>query len=281
MSRRPEWWLTVLAKIWPLTWTSARATKLPLVGRLIAKVTLPLFSGKNLNITYIPINMGADVHSSFLPVQIVEELIRLSAHRVIIKRCTCRDADNCQNYPIDMGCTLLGEGTKEIDPRIADHVSVDEAIEHLHRTIDAGLQPMTGRVKIDNLIWGVKDRGKLLTVCHCCPCCCTLLRSGKYLPPEASGSIVKLQGLSIEVDAEKCRGCGTCVDECFFSAMVFDGDKPSVNDDLCKGCGRCVSVCPESALRLEIENKERAMGEVLSRIRRNIDFENKQKGDIN
>jgi len=161
MSRRPEWWLTVLAKIWPLTWISARLTTAPVIGKLVAALALPLFSKKNLNISYLPINLELSAPGSTpLPVAIVEELIRRSSHRVIIKRCTCRDAKQCVNHPVDYGCTLLGEGTREIDPRIARHVTVDEAIAHLHATVEDGLIPMTGRVKIDNFIWGVRDRGK-------------------------------------------------------------------------------------------------------------------------
>ena len=276
MSKRPAWWLTVLAKIWPLTWISAKATTLPVLGPLIAKVTLPLFSGKNLDISYIPINENLAGESSFLPSQIVEELIRRSAHRVIINRCTCRDADHCENYPVELGCTLLGEGTREIDPRIARHVSVDEAIEHFHKTLAAGLLPMTGRVKIDNFIWGVKDRGKLLTVCHCCRCCCTILRSGKYLPRDAAGAIKKLDGLSISIDAEKCIGCGTCVEECFMGSLALIDEKALRDDETCKGCGRCATVCPQGAVTVHIESIDAAMTEVMGRIRKQIDFEEKE-----
>jgi len=183
MSRRPSWWLTVLAKIWPVTWLSARATQIPVVGKFVAMMTLPLFTRRILNVSYIPINRSVEgVDNTWLPQELAERLIRESSHRVIINRCTCRDDRQCMEHPIEYGCTLLGDGTKEIDPRIARHVSVDEAIEHLRRTLDDGLMPMIGRVKIDNYIWGVKDRGKLLTMCPCCRCCCTILNSGKYFP---------------------------------------------------------------------------------------------------
>ncbi len=192
MSRRPNWWLHVLAGIWPITWISARATRWPVVGPLVAALALPLFSRKNLNISYIPINEGlGGFQSSHLPREIVRELIEHSSHRVIIERCTCRDARDCKEHPATLGCTLLGEGTKEIDPRIARHVSVAEAQQHLDRTLADGLIPMVGRVRLDNFIWGVRDRGHLLTVCHCCRCCCTIFASGKYLPEEAGKSIVR------------------------------------------------------------------------------------------
>ncbi len=267
MSKRPEWWLSVLAKIWPITWTSAKATNLPVVGPIIAKIALPLFTGNNLNITYIPINRPVNgAGSSLLPLKVVEELIRRSSYQAIIKRCTCRDARQCKEHPIDYGCLFLGEGAREIDPRIARHVKKEEAVDHLHRCVEDGLVPMAGRVKIDNLIWGVPDRGNLLTICFCCHCCCTLLTSGRYLPQDALDSFVPLRGLRITVDAERCVGCGLCVEECHMGAIALDGGR-IVHDELkCKGCGRCVLVCPEKAVNAEVENLDEAMEELIGRI---------------
>lgn len=274
MSKRPGWWLAALAYIWPITWQSARATRIPVIGKLIAAMMLPLFSKNNLNITYIPINRNiASPGSIPLPARIVEELIRRSAHRVIINRCTCRDARGCREHPVEYGCTLLGEGAKEIDPRIARHVSVDEAIAHFHDTLNDGLIPMTGRVKIDNFIWGVRDRGRLLTVCHCCRCCCTILNSGKYLPDEAASSLVRLHGLTISVDTKKCKGCGTCVAECFMGALTIRNGISVRDEAKCKGCGRCGSVCPNSAIDAHVNNIDAAVHEVMGRISRRIIYE--------
>lgn len=268
MSRRPEWWLTVLAKIWPITWISAKATTWPVLGPLIAKATLPLFSGKNLNITYIPVN--EQIHpgeTSFLPVQVVETLIHRSSHCAIIDRCTCRDARQCQEHPVHLGCMFLGQGAKEIDPRIAHHVSKQEGIDHLHKAVHDGLVPMVGRVKIDNYIWGVPDHGKLVTICYCCPCCCTILTSLKYLPKNASDSLVTLQGLHIKTDADLCDGCGICMDECPAEAIKVE-DLKMIRDLLkCKSCGRCVMVCPKGAVNVGIDNMDKAIDDLIDRIK--------------
>jgi UDP-glucose 4-epimerase len=274
MSRRPAWWLPVLARIWPITWNTARATTWPVVGKLISRLVVPMFSHPNLNISYLPLNIEVEgVQSSFIPYKVVEELIRRSAHRVIINKCTCRDAVQCKKHPIDFGCTLLGEGTKEIDPRIARHVSVEEAIEHLHQTLEEGLIPMTGRVKIDNYIWGVKDRGKLLTVCHCCRCCCTILASAKYFPDHTADALRPLTGLNIRVDGDRCTKCGICIDECFVGAFSIQDERLSHDPSRCKGCGRCVTVCPESAVAAEVEDLDAAIHEVTDRVSQLIDFE--------
>jgi ferredoxin len=274
MSRRPNWWLPVLAKIWPLTWISARATQWPLVGRLVAAAALPLFSKKNLNISYIPINESLQgVPSSYLPREIVRELIARSSHRVIIERCTCRDARGCRQHPVTLGCTLLGEGTREIDERIARHVSVDDALEHLDRTLSEGLIPMVGRVKLDNFIWGVRDRGKLLTICHCCRCCCTIFASGKYLPDEAKESLMPLDGVSFTTDHERCTRCGDCVRDCFMGALSIVEGLVVRDAALCKACGRCAAVCPTGAMAGVVTDRDAAIRSITGRLAGIVDFE--------
>ena len=154
MSRRPEWWMNVLRIFWPLTELSARMTQWPVVGRLFFLASLPVFTGRNFNISYIPINKTIQGISNILiPEMVLEELIRRSSHRVIIKRCTCRDNHECKNHPIEDACILLGDGAAEIDPRVARHVSVDEAIAHMKRRVNEGLIPFAGRVRMDDFFW--------------------------------------------------------------------------------------------------------------------------------
>ena len=71
MGQRPRWWLSVLARIRPLTWISARAARWPVVGPVVEKLTLPLFSGDSLNITYLPIQRPlSPPQGSLLPIRV-------------------------------------------------------------------------------------------------------------------------------------------------------------------------------------------------------------------
>lgn len=54
----------------------------------------------------------------------------------------------------------------------------------------------------------------------------------------------------IEIDEEKCNGCGQCVLDCAEGALaVIDGKAKLVSDVFCDGLGACLN-CPQGALRL-------------------------------
>jgi len=53
----------------------------------------------------------------------------------------------------------------------------------------------------------------------------------------------------LEINKDKCIGCGACVDVCPFGALTLVDNIATV-DDKCTACGACLDVCPEEALRL-------------------------------
>jgi Pyruvate/2-oxoacid:ferredoxin oxidoreductase delta subunit len=55
----------------------------------------------------------------------------------------------------------------------------------------------------------------------------------------------------IEIDEEKCTGCGNCVTDCDEGALqIIDGVAKVVNEAFCDGLGACMSGCPEDALHI-------------------------------
>ncbi|MDO9535813.1 MAG: 4Fe-4S binding protein [Bacillota bacterium] len=56
--------------------------------------------------------------------------------------------------------------------------------------------------------------------------------------------------MSAKIDAEKCSGCGSCVDVCPTDAITVD-EIASVDANECTDCGSCVDECPEEAIELE------------------------------
>ena len=181
MNLRPSWWLDFLRVVWPLTYLSAKMTRWPVVGRAFAIIMRPLFTGRNFNVTHLPVNRDIGrAGSTLLPERILEELIRRSSHRVVINRCTCRESEQCAHYPIEEACMHLGEGTLALPPHIATRRTVDEALAHMRKMVGLGLVPMIGRVRMDDFFYGAPNNGRSLTICFCCPCCCTIFKSARY-----------------------------------------------------------------------------------------------------
>jgi len=53
----------------------------------------------------------------------------------------------------------------------------------------------------------------------------------------------------IEIDEEKCNGCGICVTACNEGALqIIDGKARLINEIFCDGLGACIGECPEGAI---------------------------------
>lgn len=61
----------------------------------------------------------------------------------------------------------------------------------------------------------------------------------------------------ININAEKCNGCGLCVSACHEGAIgMVNGKAKLLRDDYCDGLGDCLPVCPTGAITFE--NREAA-----------------------
>ena len=210
---------------------------------------------KDDEIVVIPntININAKIESEgseFLPTEIIKEVIKRSDDIVIMNSCLCRTSNNCKDYPQDIGCIFLGPTAAKIPSHIGKKSTVEEALAQVDRADAAGLSHIIGRNKIDTVWMNVHPGKGLLTICHCCPCCC-LWKVYPNLDDEISDKLEKLDGVSVELHEENCKKCKKCLDDvCMFNAIGFNNNKITIDRNICKGCGLCVNTCKFNAITI-------------------------------
>ncbi len=252
----PVWFVEIIKKVYRRVMFISWLTNAPFIGRMIEYF---LFRGDE--ITYLPKDRVIQVDQHLeqgveivLPSQIVEKFIKESKHIFLMNSCPCRTSQECEEYPIELGCIFMGEATLNIASHMGRMVSVDEALKHLKKCREAGLVHMIGRQRLDAVWLNAWPVEKLLSVCKCCPCCC-LYRTLQNINPSISTKVKKLSGVEVTV-TEDCVGCGTCYDAgCFEDAISLVDGKAVINEQ-CRGCGRCVEICPENAISISLTDSE-------------------------
>ncbi|MFO8048358.1 MAG: NAD-dependent epimerase/dehydratase family protein [Desulfosudaceae bacterium] len=239
--------------------------KIPGIRRMI-----PWMNPEKNSITYLPVNKSlGEASSQALPAQALHDFIDKASIHVIMDKCGCRLGHDCQNYTHDVGCLFMGQSALKIPHGVSRRVTPRQAHDHVERAINAGLVPMTGKVRVDNFIFLTPDRSQLLSVCFCCPCCC-MMTAFKHMPGDyLDGVMPILEGVKVEVQ-DNCVGCGTCLDACGFGAISIVNGR-AVHDNHCRGCGRCVTYCPHEAVQISIDNP-RAVEEIKQRIESYVEF---------
>lgn len=62
---------------------------------------------------------------------------------------------------------------------------------------------------------------------------------------------MKVMRKIIQIDEEKCDGCGVCVPSCAEGSLrIVEGKARVVADNLCDGLGACLGECPQGALSI-------------------------------
>lgn len=58
----------------------------------------------------------------------------------------------------------------------------------------------------------------------------------------------------MNINSEKCVGCGICVKDCFPKCIEIVDGKAKINNTTCMKCGHCIAVCPKGAVSTDEYN---------------------------
>jgi len=189
----------------------------------------------------VPVNLRIEGKQKILDLAAAEKLLR-SAHIVSLGSCGCRKRMNKCDAPLDV-CLCMDKKAEEIiKSGEARAVSVEQALNALKRSHEAGLVHLSF---ID------KGEKQPFILCSCCSCCCHALSSLLRFNIPA---VVESEHVAFQ-DTEKCRDCGICVERCQFQARRLDEGKLIFDKDRCFGCGLCITTCPNDAIHFTKRNQ--------------------------
>lgn len=217
-------------------------------------VDFALFKDDEILVIPNTININKKIESEgseFLPTDVIKDVIKRCDDIVIMDTCLCRSSNDCQDYPHDIGCIFLGPTSRKIPSHVGKKATVDEALAQVDRADAAGLSHIIGRNRIDTVWMNVHPGKGLLTICHCCPCCC-LWKVYPNLDNDISDKLEKLDGVHVTLHEDKCKLCKKCLDEvCMFNAINLKDNKITIDSDTCRGCGLCVNTCKFDAITID------------------------------
>lgn len=264
---RKKWQIDTALKFWRLThWAKRIGHVAPFRQAAGLIASEEAFRG-----SFVPIGEDIEVQpGTAAPGELVADFIRRACHRTIIDFCPCRVGEGCERHPRDLGCMLLGAGSRDVHPEVGRPATVEEGLAHLERALESGLLPFVGHIKADKVVFGVQDFGKLLTLCFCCRCCCILRSEMGGLVDAYPRSLVRLEGVVIEI-GEGCTGCGACVPVCPVGNISLEA-KAAVMGTRCIGCGTCARACTEGCIPVRLETGARLLEDLRRRVEEGVDI---------
>lgn len=184
----------------------------------------------------IPVERAIDTRVEVLPFEVVSRMLERN-DTFALTACACRVSVAACDKPRDVCLIFDATGRFLIDRGFAREITREEALDVLRRADEAGLVHTTNN-----------SQDRLVLICSCCPCCCTILRGLTQLNNPNAFAVSRW---SARVEPDLCNGCGVCEDErCPVAAIVVRESVAQVDEARCIGCGLCVTGCDVEAVRL-------------------------------
>ncbi len=188
----------------------------------------------------VPVNRAVSTELEIHTYQNAEAMINNSKSWGI-RECICKKKQSLIGNECDYPTTVC----INLDPRKENAFDTDEFTQTI--TKDEALQILRNAEESGLVHCSMNIQEGHFYICNCCTCCCGVLRGLTVL--DQPHAFVK-SDYNLQVDADLCAACETCVERCQFNALSVPEDVCVVDLNRCVGCGVCTLVCPEGALSL-------------------------------
>ncbi|MFW6113291.1 MAG: 4Fe-4S ferredoxin, partial [Actinomycetota bacterium] len=146
----------------------------------------------------IPVQQPVEARNRILAYEDVEEIID-NSDKIAVANCTCRLVDGKCGKPLEV-CIQVGKAADyTIERRSGREINKQEAMDIIRMCEEEGLVHVTMN-RTDDYHY----------ICNCCDDCCVAF--GLMIKDRGRFNICDPSRFVAEVDAEKCTGCGTCLD---------------------------------------------------------------------
>ena len=192
-----------------------------------------------------------------LPIDFIKESLKKMKYISGMKTCLCREANDCEDYPVDVACLFMGEPAKTVVKNgLAVPLTYEEACARVDLAAKHGLVGQAVWIEVEQMLWGVRndEMDQFLEICFCCPCCCIAMRLARNATSKERHRF-QPAGWTAVADRTSCTGCGLCIKGehgCPVEAIKLGEDgKVVIDQESCVGCGICKTRCPADVIKIK------------------------------